>query len=253
MAGHSKWANIKHRKMAKDAKKGQAYAKYMREIIMAAKLGGPDPSGNFRLRTAIERAKSIGIPNDTIERGILKGSGQLTGDNLEEITYEGYGPGGVAVFIEAMTDNRNRTAGDIRSYFNKTGGNLGENGCVSWIFEQKGQIQVVAKGFTEDDLLEIALEAGAEDMNFNEDEAVFELWTTTEGLNTVCQALSEKQVPVESAEVTRVPQNTVTVTDPDHAKALLKLLDLIESQDDVQNVYATFEMDEALIEACSPA
>lgn len=252
MAGHSKWANIKHRKMAQDAKKGQAYAKFSREIIVAAKLGGPDPAGNFRLRTAIERAKDAGLPNDTIERAIAKGSGQLAGDNLEDIVYEGYGPGGVAVYIQTMTDNRNRTAGDIRSYFNKYGGNLGENGCVSWIFEEKGQIHVPSDGVTEEDLLEVALESGANDVHFNEDESVFEFWTPPEMLNAVCQALQVKNITIKSAEITRIPQNTIQVTDLDIAKSLLKLLDAIESHDDVQNVYANFDMDEALLEACSP-
>lgn len=251
MAGHSKWANIKHRKMAQDAKKGQAYAKATREIIMAAKLGGPDPSGNFRLRTAIDRAKMAGLPNDTIDRAIAKGAGQLTGDNLENLNYEGYGPGGVAVFIQAMTDNRNRTAGDIRSYFNKYGGNLGETGCVGWMFEERGQIHVSAKSTTEDQLLDVVLEHGVEDVHLLDDEAMFELWTIPEALNPVCEALQSHQIKVESAEITRIPQNTVMVTESDVAKPLLKLLDIIESHDDVQNVYANFEMDDALLDACS--
>jgi YebC/PmpR family DNA-binding regulatory protein len=253
MAGHSKWANIKHRKASQDAKKGQAYAKFTREIIMATKIGGPDPNGNFRLRTAIERAKAAGLPNDTIDRGIAKGSGQLAADSLEDLVYEGYGPGGVAVYIQTMTDNRNRTAGDIRSYFNKYGGNLGENGCVSWMFEEKGQIHVPAKGFTEDDLLEVALESGANDVHYNEDEGVFEFWTPPETLNSVCQALQAKNIPVESAEITRIPQTVIQVTEPDIAKSLLKLLDMIESQDDVQNVYANFDMEDALLETYSPS
>lgn len=253
MAGHSKWANIKHRKMAQDAKKGQAYAKCTREIIMAAKLGGPDPAGNFRLRTAIDRAKAAGLPNDTVDRAIAKGAGQLGADNLENLTYEGYGPGGVAVYIQAMTDNRNRTAGDIRSYFNKYHGNLGETGCVGWMFAEKGQIHVPAQGATEDDLLEIALEHGAEDIHLNDDEGVFELWTTPDTLNAVCQALNDRKITVLSAEVTRIPQNTVEITDRETAKFLLKLLDAIELQDDVQNVYANFEMDDSLLDACSPS
>jgi YebC/PmpR family DNA-binding regulatory protein len=252
MSGHSKWANIKHRKMAKDAKKGQAYAKMTREIIMAAKLGGPDPNGNFRLRTAIDRAKAAGLPNDTIERGIAKGVGQLTGDSLENLSYEGYGPGGVAIYIQAMTDNRNRTAGDIRSYFNKYNGNLGETGCVGWMFDEKGQIHIPTAKVVEDQLIEIALEQGADDVHLNEDEDVFELWTPPEMLNVICLALQQNGIPVGSAEVVRVPQNTVQVNDATVAKPLLKLLDAIESQDDVQNVYANFEMDEALLDACSP-
>ncbi len=252
MAGHSKWANIKHRKMAQDAKKGQAYAKFTREIIMATKLGGPDVAGNFRLRTAIERAKASGLPNDTIERAIAKGAGKLAADQVEDLTYEGYGPGGVAILIEAVTDNRNRTAGDIRSYFNKYHGNLGETGCVGWMFEAKGQIHVPAQGVTEDSLLEIALDSGAEDVHFDEEQQVFELWTQPDSLNAVCQALQANSITILSAEATRIPQTTVSVTDPEQAKPLLKLLDLIESHDDVQNVYANLDMDEALLEVCSP-
>lgn len=251
MAGHSKWANIKHRKAAQDAKKGQAYAKYCHAIIKAAKLGGADIGGNFRLRTAVEKAKSIGIPNDTIERAILKGSGQLGADQVEELTYEGYGPGGVAILIETMTDNRNRTAGDIRSYFNKYGGNLGSDGCVSWMFIQRGEILVAATGQNEDTLLEIALEAGADDLQLNSETQQFEIWTPTETLNAVCQALHAQGIPIASAEMTRTPENTVQVTQFEQAKPLLKLLDAIEGQDDVQHVYANFEMDDSLLEAWS--
>ncbi len=251
MAGHSKWANIKHRKMAQDAKKGQAYAKFTREIIMAAKLGGGDPTGNFRLRTAIERAKAAGLPNDTVDRALAKGTGQLAGESLENLTYEGYGPGGVAVYIQAMTDNRNRTAGDIRSYFNKYGGNLGETGCVGWMFEEKGQIGIPAKGYTEEQVLELALECGAYDIQLDLDAGVYDLWTAPEDLNAVCQNLNQRQVIIDSAEITRLPQTMVQVTDTELARPLLKLLDALESQEDVQNVYANFEMDEALIDACS--
>lgn len=252
MAGHSKWANTKHRKLAQDAKKGQAYAKLSREIMMAAKVGGADPTGNFRLRTAIERARASGLPNDTIERAIAKGSGQLVGENLEHLAYEGYGPGGIAVYVQAITDNRNRTAGDIRSYFSKYGGNLGETGCVSWMFEERGEIQVSDAGITEEDLLEIALESGAEDISRNKEEHTYALWTRPELLNEVCQAIQEKKIPILSAEITRMPQNVVRVADESQARALLKLLDMLESHDDVQNVYANFDMEEALLEACLP-
>jgi len=249
MAGHSKWANIKHRKMSQDAKRGQAYGKFSREIIMATKIAGADPAANFRLRTAIERAKAAGLPNDTVERAIAKGAGQLQGDQLENLTYEGYGPGGVAILIEAMTDNRNRTAGDIRSYFNKYQGNLGESGCVAWMFEEKGQIRIPAGNLAEDVVLEAALEAGADDVHLNEEEQVFEIWTSPLALNTVCQAL---KIPIQSAEVTRIPQTMVSVTEADVAKPLLRLLDAIEDQDDVQAVHANFEMDDAMMMACSP-
>ncbi len=251
MAGHSKWANIKHRKAAKDAKKGKIYAKFSREITIAARIGGPDPAGNFRLRTAIERAKAAGLPNDNIQRAIDKGAGTGEADHTEDVIYEGYGPGGVAVFIETMTDNRNRTAGDIRSYFNKYLGNLGADGCVAWIFDEKGLIRVSRSALSEEDAFEKAVEAGALDLEVNAEEGMYEIHTAPADLNAVCDLLNRHEVPIESAEITRVPQNTVTVTDPDHAKNLLRLLDAIESHDDVQAVYANFEMDDALIEAVS--
>ena len=246
MSGHSKWANIKHRKAAKDAKKGQAFARYSREIMKAAKLGGSDPAGNFRLRTAIDKGKAAGLPADNIQRAIDKGAGAGTADNLEEMTYEGYGPGGVAIFIEAMTDNRHRTAGDIRSYFNKYEGNLGADGCVAWIFEQHGKITVPVKALSEEILFEKVVEAGAKDLRLNED--IYEILTEPLALNSVCQLLTQQGVPIASAEVTRIPQNSVAVTSAAQAKPLLKLLDAIEAQDDVQDVYANFDMDEDLFE-----
>jgi YebC/PmpR family DNA-binding regulatory protein len=253
MAGHSKWAQIKRTKAVKDAKKGASFAQCSREIIMAAKLGGGDPEGNFRLRTAIAKAKAIGMPNDNIKRAIDKGTGVGGGDNLESISYEGYGPGGVAIYIEAMTDNRNRTAGDIRSYFNKYQGNLGADGCVAWIFEEKGVIELSAQGIAEEDAFEKSIEAGAMDFEADADNGVYRVYTVPAELNVVAQALSAGGLSVLSAEVTRTPQNTVQVTSEDVAKPLLKLLDAIESHDDVQNVYANFEMDEALLTRLEPA
>ncbi|MBY0405389.1 MAG: YebC/PmpR family DNA-binding transcriptional regulator, partial [Cyanobacteria bacterium] len=185
MSGHSKWANIKRRKAAQDSKKGQSYARYSREIIVAARMGGGDPNGNFRLRTAIERAKAEGIPNDNIKRAIEKGTGAGSADAMEDLNYEGYGPGGVAIFIETVTDNRNRTAGDIRSYFNKYNGNLGSDGCVAWIFDERGLIQVASKGLSEDDMFEKALNAGSTDFQVNAEEGVFEIYTEPSELNTV--------------------------------------------------------------------
>jgi YebC/PmpR family DNA-binding regulatory protein len=248
MAGHSKWANIKRRKAAQDAKKGVSYAKISREIIVAAKMGGGDPAANFRLRTAIDKAKASGIPNDNIKRAIEKGTGAGGIDNSEDLTYEGYGPGGVAVLIEAVTDNRNRTAGDIRSYFNKYNGNLGSDGCVAWIFKEQGLIQVDSRKRAEEDVFELALESGAQDFQVNEEEQVFEILTSPDDLNTVCQQLTNQQVDILSAEVTRVPENTVKVTDTVQATQLMKLLDMLESHDDVQAVYANFEMEETLLE-----
>ncbi len=247
MAGHSKWAQIKRTKAVKDAKRGANFAQCSREIIMAAKLGGGDPEGNFRLRTAITRAKAAGVPNDNIKRAIEKGTGVGGADQLEDLSYEGYGPGGVAIFIEAMTDNRNRTAGDIRSYFNKYQGNLGSDGCVAWIFEQKGLIRVTQTNHSEEALFELALEAGATDFSANSDEEGFDIFTEPLALNAVAQALTEAGIMVDSAEVTRIPQNTAKVDSEAIAKPLLKLMDAIESHDDVQHVYANFEMDEALL------
>ena len=255
MAGHSKWAQIKRSKAVKDAKKGANFAQCSREIIIAAKIGGGDPEGNFRLRTAIVRAKAAGVPNDNIKRAIEKGMGASGADSMEDLSYEGYGPGGVAIFIETMTDNRNRTAGDIRSYFNKYQGNLGSDGCVAWIFEAKGLIKV-PQSFAEDVVFEKAIEAGALDFQAvepDDDEAVYEIFTLPEELNAVCQALSEAKITIQSAEVTRIPQNSVKVDSETVAKPLFKLLDAIESHDDVQNVYANFDMDEALLSKMEPA
>jgi len=251
MAGHSKWANIKHRKAAKDAKKGQAFARYSREIIVAAKMGGGDPAGNFRLRTAIDKAKAVGIPNDNIQRAIEKGAGTGNADNLETVVYEGYGPGGVAVMIETMTDNRNRTAGDIRSYFNKYEGNLGSDGCVAWIFEQRGLIQIdpAACPVTDDDLVNAIIEAGADDFAINQDSGQMDVLTNPAEMNAVCQALADQQIPVASAEWTRIPQNSTPVSELTTAKPLMKLMDALENHDDVQAVYANFEMDDALLDA----
>lgn len=251
MAGHSKWANIKRRKAAQDAKKGVSYARISREIIVAAKMGGGDPNANFRLRTAIDKAKIAGIPSDNIKRAVEKGSGAGSNDNMEDLTYEGYGPGGVAVFIEAMTDNRNRTAGDIRSYFNKYNGNLGSDGCVAWIFKERGVIQVPSQKLVEEEVFEIALEAGASDFQANEEEGVFEIYTEPDELNTVCLQLNAGKLTIQSAEITRVPENSVAVQDVTQATQLMKLLDAIESHDDVQAVYANFEMDDALLEQAS--
>jgi YebC/PmpR family DNA-binding regulatory protein len=243
MAGHSKWANIKRQKARVDAVKGKIFAKLSREIIVAARMGVPDPEGNFRLRTAIEKAKAAGIPNENIERAIAKGSGQLgsDSDSLEEIRYEGYGPSGVAILIEALTDNRNRTAADLRSAFTKNGGNLGETGCVSWMFEQKGVVTLVGS-VSEDQLLEASLEGGAEtyELSEEEDTQVAEVFTDVSNLETLNQTLQEKGLRW-------IPSNTVEVTDADLARSLLKLMDALDDLDDVQNVTANFEMAEELM------
>ena len=251
MAGHSKWANIKRQKARVDAVKGKVFTKVSREIIVAARTGIPDPAGNFQLRTAIDKAKAAGIPNENIERAIAKGAGKLgAGDSLEAIRYEGYGPGGVAIIIEALTDNRNRTAADLRAALSKQGGNLGETGCVSWMFEQKGVVRI-AGAVDEDALLEASLEGGAESYevtdNEDEDEAEAEVFTDTANLETLERTLKEKGFAVKASELRWIPSNTVEVTDPMQARSLLKLMDALEDLDDVQTVTANFEMAEDLM------
>ncbi|BAZ05760.1 YebC/PmpR family DNA-binding transcriptional regulator [Calothrix sp. NIES-3974] len=248
MAGHSKWANIKRQKAVVDAKKGKTFTQISRAIIVAARNGIPDPAGNFQLRTAIEKAKAAGIPNDNIERAIAKGAGTLESDAaLEEIRYEGYGPGGVAVLVEALTDNRNRTAADLRTAFSKNGGNLGETGCVSWMFSQKG-VCIVENVNNEDKLLEVSLEAGAESYEMT-DSSSAEVFTDIAGLETLNQTLKEGGFQVVEAELRWIPSNFVEVTDPDQARSLLKMIDMLEGLDDVQNVTANFEMAEDLMNA----
>lgn len=250
MAGHSKWANIKRQKARVDAVKGKVFAKVSREIIVAARSGVPDPEANFQLRNAIEKAKAAGIPNDNIERAIAKGAGKLGSDGvaLEAIRYEGYGPGGIAVLIEALTDNRNRTAADLRSAFSKNGGNLGETGCVGWMFEQKGVV-AIAGPVDEDKLLEASLEGGAESYELTEiDETEgAEVFTDIGSLESLSEALKEQGYAVRQAEFRWIPGNTVEVTDPDQARSLLKLMDALEDLDDVQSVTANFEMAEELM------
>ncbi|BAT51971.1 hypothetical protein NOS3756_09020 [Nostoc sp. NIES-3756] len=246
MAGHSKWANIKRQKAVVDAKKGKTFTQLSRAIILAARNGIPDPAGNFQLRTAIDKAKASGIPNDNIERAIAKGAGTFSdGASLEEIRYEGYGPGGVAILIEALTDNRNRTAADLRVAFSKNGGNLGETGCVSWMFDQKG-VCVVQGVVDEDKLLEASLEGGAETYEMTEDETA-EVFTEIANLETLNQTLKDKGFKVTDAELRWIPSNHVEVTEHDQARSLLKLIDTLEGLDDVQNVTSNFEMSENLM------
>ncbi|NWF57996.1 MAG: YebC/PmpR family DNA-binding transcriptional regulator [Fischerella sp.] len=247
MAGHSKWANIKRQKAVVDAKKGKTFTQLSRAIIVAARSGIPDPAGNCQLRTAIEKAKAAGIPNDNIERAIAKGAGTFEGDGsqLETIRYEGYGPGGIAILIEALTDNRNRTAADLRAAFSKNGGNLGETGCVSWMFAQKG-VCTVEEVEDEEKLLEASLEGGAESYEMTEDQTA-EVFTEVTNLEKLNQTLKENGFQVSDAELRWIPGNNVEVSDPDQARSLLKLIDTLESLDDVQNVTANFEMPEQLM------
>lgn len=243
MSGHSKWATIKRQKAVVDAKRGVTYAKMAREIIVATKLGGADPQSNFRLRDAILRAKSEGVPNDNIQRAIEKGSGSGGSDQMEELLYEGYGPGGVAMLVRCATDNRNRTAGDIRSYFSKYGGNLGETGCVGWMFQERGQIYINRPHkLSDDDLMLAALECGAEDINTDADDSIC-ITCAPADFEAVREGLSKAGVVADSAEITRVPASTIEVDNRDMAKQLLKLLDMLENHDDVQQVFANFEMD----------
>ncbi|MBR1476825.1 MAG: YebC/PmpR family DNA-binding transcriptional regulator [Lachnospiraceae bacterium] len=237
MSGHSKFANIKHKKEKNDAAKGKIFTIIGREIAVAVKEGGPDPSNNYKLATVIAKAKANNMPNDTIERGIKKAAGDVGNVNYEYITYEGYGPSGIAIIVDALTDNKNRTAANVRSAFTKGQGNVGTPGCVSYMFDQKGQI-IIDKEECEmsaDDLMMTALDAGADD--FNEEEDSFEILTSPDDFETVRSALENAKIPMLSAEITMIPQNYVELTDEDAIKNLQRTLDLLDDDDDVQAVY----------------
>ncbi|WP_339136415.1 MAG: YebC/PmpR family DNA-binding transcriptional regulator [Candidatus Electrothrix sp. GW3-4] len=249
MSGHSKWSTIKRKKGANDAKRGKIFTKLIKEITVAAKMGGGDPDGNPRLRSAINAAKAENMPKDNIDRAIKKGTGDLDGAVYEEILYEGYGPAGVAVLVETMTDNKNRTVADIRHYFAKSNGNLGESGCVAWMFDKRGVITVDGQGVDEEELMELAIEAGAEDVV--EEESSFQIYTTPEDFNDVVEALEKAEVKMEEASISMVPQNTVEVAEEKPAKNLLTLLDNLEDHDDVQKVHANFDIPDEIIEALS--
>lgn len=242
MAGHSKWANIKHKKSKMDAKKGKIFTKIGREIIVAVKQGGPDPNGNPRLKAVLQKARENNMPNDNIQRLIQRASGDLDGENYEELVYEGYGPAGVAVLLDIMTDNRNRTAGEIRHIFSKNGGNLGETGCVAWMFNTKGVINIenTELKMDADELMLMAIEAGAEDISNEGD--IIQIYTEVENFEAVKKNLLDAGLPISSSEITKVPQNTVLLTDLEQAQQVLKLLDMLEDNDDVQAVYANFEL-----------
>lgn len=247
MAGHSKWANIKRRKGAQDAKRGKIFTRLLREITIAVKQGGGDPSGNPRLRAGIQECKANNVPNEKIERAIKKGTGDLEGVSYEEVTYEGYGPGGVAMIVETMTDNRNRTVGEVRHVFNKYGGSLGENGCVSYLFDKRGYIVVADESMDEDAFMELALELEVDDV---ETEKGFEIYTAMTEYNRVLQSLNEREVPVDSAQLAMIPSTTVELG-ADNLPQFLRLMEAIEELDDVQNVWANFEADDELLEAHS--
>ena len=249
MSGHSKWSTIKRKKGALDAKRGQIFTRLIKEITVAARMGGSDPDANPRLRSAIASAKAENMPKDNIDRAIKKGTGELEGAVYEEITYEGYGPGGVAVLVDCMTDNKNRTVADIRHYFSKSGGNLGESGCVAWMFDKKGTILVDKATIEEDELLDKALESGAEDVV--EEDNVFQVVTAPDDFESVREALEADGVKFIEATVSMVPQNTIDVSEEKTAKQILKLLESLEDHDDVQNVYANFDIPDDIMEAVS--
>ncbi|MBU0673584.1 MAG: YebC/PmpR family DNA-binding transcriptional regulator [Proteobacteria bacterium] len=249
MSGHSKWANIKHRKGAADAKRGKIFTKLIKEITVAARMGGGDPAANPRLRTAIAAAKAVNMPKDNVERGIKKGTGELEGVNYEEILYEGYGPGGVAVLVECMTDNRNRTVAEVRSFFSKAGGNLGESGCVGWMFDRKGSILVEHEAIDEEKLMDMALEAGAEDMV--EDDNVYQVLTAPDKFDLVRETLEQSGLAFIEANIAMIPKNVVDVADEKTARQLMKLIDNLEDNDDVQNVHANFDIPDEIMEAIS--
>ena len=248
MSGHSKWSTIKHKKASKDAKKGKLFTKYIKEITVAARMGGGDLNSNPRLRTAVLTARANSMPNDNIDRAIKKGTGELEGVTYEEIQYEGYGPGGAAILAQVLTDNKNRTVSEIRRLFTNHGGHLGETGCVSWMFDKKGVITVERSQIDEERLMGIVLDAGAEDVK--EEDDLFEVVTQPEDFEKVKERLDREKVAVASAQVTMVPKNTVNV-DAKHVEQILKLTEELEDHDDVQGVSANFNIPTELMEKAS--
>jgi YebC/PmpR family DNA-binding regulatory protein len=248
VSGHSKWSSIKHKKGAADAKRGQLFSKLARAIIVAAREGGPDPDANLALQNAIEKAREASMPKDSIERAIARGSGTAAdAEAYEHVTYEGYGPGGVALLVEALTDNRNRTASDVRHIFAKNDGNLGASGAVAWLFERKGLILVEADLADEDELTLAAADGGAEDVSL--DGSTFQVMCAPEDLALVRAAIGDAGISIDSAELTLVPKTTVQVESESDAKRLLRLMDALEENDDVQDVYANFDIPEQVLEA----
>ncbi len=246
MSGHSKWHNIRLKKEKMDSKRGKMFTRVSKEIMLAVKEGGPDPDGNHRLAAAIQKAKEVNMPKTHISRAIDKIVGDGTGSNIEEVTYEGYGPHGVAVLVETATDNKNRTVPEIRNIFSKYGGAMGEAGCVAWIFDKKGLITVKTDVIGEDELLELILEAGAEDLKRDDDEEVFEIYTEFTALSEVKNYLQEKNIPMESSDVTMIPKNEVKLNKA-QAETVLKMMELFEENDDVQDVHANFNIPEEIL------
>jgi YebC/PmpR family DNA-binding regulatory protein len=246
MSGHSKWSTIKRKKGATDAKRGKMFSKLTKEIMMAARIGGGDPDSNVRLRNAIASARAENMPKDNIDRAIKKGTGELEGINYEEVVYEGYGPGGAAILVESLTDNKNRTAADIRYIFSKSGGSLGENGCVAWMFKKKGLILVDKQDVNEDLLMEVALDAGAEDIG--EDDGRFEVKTTPAQFDKVKGIFDAKGIRYITAELSMIPETYVQLEGKD-AEQILRLMDALEDNDDVQNIYSNFDIVDEVMES----
>jgi YebC/PmpR family DNA-binding regulatory protein len=246
VSGHSKWSQIKHKKAGADAKRGKIFTKIVKEISIAARLGGGEPSGNPRLRTAIDKAKEVNMPGDNIKRAIMKGTGELPGVSYEEALYEGYGPGGTAMLIEVLTDNRNRTSPEIRHILTKGGGNMGEAGCVSWMFEKKGYILIEKTKSEEETVMSLALDAGAEDMKNDPREDNYEIITSPEDMQKVKTLIEAAGIPLSLAEITMLPKNYVTL-DLKQAEQMLKLIDVLEEHEDVQNVFTNFDAPEEVM------
>ncbi|UCH45283.1 MAG: YebC/PmpR family DNA-binding transcriptional regulator [Nitrospiraceae bacterium] len=246
MSGHSKWAGIKHKKAIVDAKRGKAFTKVSKELTVAAKMGGGNPDMNPRLRLAMDKAKEVNMPADNVKRAIMKGTGDLPGMSYEEILYEGYGPGGVAIMLETMTDNKNRTVGELRHILTKYNGNMGESGCVAWIFDKKGYLLVDKKTSDEDTIMTIALDAGAEDVRNEPEEENYEILTSPEDFNQVREYLEKEKIALNLSEVTMIPKNYVKLEGKD-AEKMLRLMEALEDHDDVQNVYANFDIPDNLL------
>ncbi len=247
MSGHSKWHSIRHKKAKEDAKRGKIFTKYIREITVSARLGGGDPAMNPRLRAAIERAKAENMPTENIERAIKKGTGELEGTKYEEYSYEGYGPGGTAILVEVMTDNKNRCAAEIRHIFSKHNGSLGESGCVSWLFEKKGYFVFSKQDVNEDTLMEIALDAGAEDIKEDNEDQQYEVFTQASAFQAVKEAFERKGLVPLVAEITMIPKNTVRLEGKE-AEQALRLMEVLEDNDDVQHVYSNFDISKEVME-----
>ncbi|MCD4831947.1 MAG: YebC/PmpR family DNA-binding transcriptional regulator [Anaerohalosphaeraceae bacterium] len=246
MSGHSHWAGIKHKKAANDAKRGKIWSKIARQIIVAAKSGGGDPGQNLALRYAIDEAKQANMPKDTIEKAIKKGTGEGSTVAYESVLYEGYAPGGIAIMAEALTDNRARTGPEVKKIFEKHGGSLGNSGCVSYMFSKKGLIAIVTSAIDEDELMELALNAGADDME-NTDE-IYELSCSPQAYDQLRKAITDKEIAIEASQISMVPENSIEITDPEAARKIMNLVDAFEDHDDVQKVYANFDISDEIME-----